>query len=51
MDRDTAQVSGDQVPDLAQASCEIVLCFSATALQNEKKSLPFLTGAMEGPKI
>lgn len=33
----TAQVSGNQVPDLALASCEVVLCFSATALQNEKK--------------
>lgn len=49
----TAQVSGNQVPDLALASCEVVLCFSATALQNEKKkkSLPSLTGAIEGPKI
>lgn len=39
------------MPDLAQASCEVVPCFSATALQNERKSLPSLTGAIEGPKI
>lgn len=34
----TAQVSGNQVPDLALASCEVVLSLSATALQNEKKN-------------
>lgn len=48
----TAQVSGNQVPDLAPLSCEFVLCFSSTALQNEKKkSLSSLTGAIEGLKI
>lgn len=51
MGRDTGQVSGDQLPDVAQASCEVTPCFSDTALQNEKESLPSLTGAIEQPKI
>lgn len=32
-------ISGNQMPNLAQASCEAVPYFSATGLQNEKKKI------------